>query len=134
MARPNQLPARAPLTAEDVELASYVGSKEHKAKRWWGGLPGAKLSRNGVAKRPKKELTTICHLVRPEDQTVATCWIRRALQLGRFNYFEGDKTYPKHVWFCDDAGQYWFGFCINSIAGTYKGWPIDEEEKIANFG
>lgn len=134
MARPSQLPITAPLAWEQVQFASYVGSREHKAERWWGGLPGAKIGPDWVARRQGKELTTICRLVDPADQKLATTWVRRALRLGQYRYYEGDKIYPKHVWFRDGDRQYWFGFCINGIAGTYKGWPIDEEEKVATFG
>jgi hypothetical protein len=134
MARPNQIPPKALVSVEQARSASYVGSKEHKAKRWWGGLPGANVNGSGVAKRQKRQLTTICHMVNPEDRIVATNWVRQALLQGQYRSFEGDKIYPKHIWFRDGADQYWFGFCINSIAGTYKGWPIDEEEKLATFG
>ena len=123
MARPKQIPTRSPLTQAQIERALYVGSKEHKAKRWWGGLPGARLGREGVARRPKKQLTSICELVSDADQKRATYWVRESLRLGRFSYCEGDQTYPKHIWHRDENGQTWFGFCINGIAGTYKGWP-----------
>ncbi|WP_247033711.1 hypothetical protein [Neorhizobium sp. SHOUNA12A] len=48
-------------------------------------------------------------------------------------FFEGDKTYPKHIWYKDDLGQFWFGFAINQILGAYKGWPITEAEKSEAF-
>ena len=96
MARPSQLPITAPLAWEQVQFASYVGSREHKAERWWGGLPGAKIGPDWVARRQGKELTTICRLVDPADQKLATTWVRRALRLGQYRYYEGDKIYPKH--------------------------------------
>ncbi len=134
MARPNQIAPRAPLTSADVSVASYVGSLEHKATRWWGGLPGAYIGRDGVAKRPKKQLTTICPKVTEPERLVATAWVQEALKLNQLHFYEGDKTYPKHIWYKDDVGQFWFGFCINGIAGTYKGWPINEEQKRETFG
>jgi hypothetical protein len=134
MARPRQLPERPYLTVVQVKAAAYVGSKEHKVAAWWDGLPGAYVDRNGKAKRPKKQQTTICPLVTIADRAKASCWVRDALGNNQFLHFEGDKTYPKHIWYKDINGQHWFGFCINSIAGTYKGWPIDESEKRETFG
>lgn len=126
MARPKQIPERPSLTKAQIDVASYLGSKEHKAVRWWGGLPGARVNKDGIAKRPKKQLTTLCHLVTDNDRAKATCWVKEALGQGQFEFFEGDKVYPKHLWHKDKTGQMWFGFCINSILGKYKGWPIEE--------
>lgn len=134
MPRPTQLPKRLPLTSAQVAAASYVGSKEHKAVAWWGGLPGAHIGKDGTARRPKKLQTSICWMVSDSDQRKATKWVRHALQHEQFRYYEGDKTYPKHIWYKDANGQHWFGFCVNGIAGTYKGWPIDEREKREAFG
>jgi hypothetical protein len=27
----------------------------------------------------------------------------------------------------------WFGFAVNQIRGTYKGWPITEADKVEAF-
>lgn len=126
MARPKQVTEPPSLTRAQIEAASYTGSKEHKIVRWWGGLPGAKLGKDGVARRPKKQLTTICHLVADEDRKNATVWVKQALSNGQFEYVEGDQVYPKHIWNNDETGRRWFGFCINSASGEYKGWPVDE--------
>ena len=134
MPRPSQTSVRMPLSAEEVADASYVGSKEHKAKAWWGGLPGAKVGKDGKARRPKKQSTTICPLVEETDKNRASCWVRFALGNGQFRYYEGDKRFPKHIWYSDSEGQFWFGFLVNATPGTYKGWPIDESEKIETFG
>lgn len=64
---------------------------------------------------------------------MATAWVREALKQGQVRFFEGDKIYPKHIWYRDDEGQYWFGFVINPTAGTYKGWPISEQDKREAF-
>jgi hypothetical protein len=133
MARPAQISPRAPLTAAEIEAAQYVGSPEHKVTRWWGGLPGAFLGKDGVARRPGKQLTTPCLRTTGEQRDEASDWVRRALSAGQFRFYEGDGTYPKHLWYKDDQGQYWFGFVVNQSQGTYKGWPIDEEEKRATF-
>ena len=126
MARPKQVSEPSPLTKAQIAAARYTGSKEHKGVRWWGGLPGARIGKGGVAKRPKKQLTTICPFVSEEDRERATYWVQQALIQGKFDYFEADKIYPKHIWHTDETGQEWFGFCINSVAGEYKGWPLEE--------
>lgn len=133
MARPQQIRTRSPLTREQIERACYVGSAEHKIERWWGGLPGAWQGRDGQATRPGRQHTTICRKVSSADQKEATAWVRAALEARQFRFFEGDKLYPKHIWYRDENTQHWFGFAVNQIAGTYKGWPVSEEEKRAAF-
>jgi hypothetical protein len=59
--------------------------------------------------------------------------VRLALAAGQFRFYEGDGTYPKHLWYHDEAGRYWFGFAVNQAQGTYKGWPISEQEKREKF-
>ena len=134
MPRPKQIQERDPLTADEVRVARYVGSKEHKAKAWWDGLPGARIGKDGTASRPKKQRTSICRLVTAADRDRASGWVRHALEKGQCRYYEGDKRYPKHIWYEDSEGQFWFGFLVNATAGTYKGWPIDESEKRETFG
>lgn len=134
MARPAQIASLPTPTQPEIQGASYVGSKEHKRRAWWGGLPGAHVGPDGKARRPKKQVTTICPLHLEKDRTRATEWVQDALRLGQFRFREGDKTYPKHIWHRDENDRYWFGFCINGIAGTYKGWPVDEAEKREVFG
>jgi hypothetical protein len=134
MPRPRQVPKRAPLSPAEIAAASYIGSKEHKATKWWGGLPGARIGKDGRARRPKKLRTSICWLVDEIDRERASGWVRYALGDGQFRYYEGDKRYPKHIWHKSDDGQFWFGFLVNATTGTYKGWPIDESEKIETFG
>jgi hypothetical protein len=137
MKRPDQLPVKRP--SEPVELtalavrASYVGSKEHKAKRWWGGLPGVRYGGDGKPVRDKREKTTICDLVTKADRVRATNWVQAAIQCGQFRFFEGDQDFPKHVWYQTGA-RGWFGFCTNSLAGHYKGRPMEEDERLAYFG
>ena len=133
MPRPTQIPARDPLTPREVGAACYVGSAEHKVTRWWGGLPKAWQAQDGGVKRPKKQHTTPCRKVTEMDRDEASDWVRAALAAGQLRYFEGDQTYPKHIWYRDTTGQFWFGFAVNQIAGTYKGWPISEAEKRAAF-
>ena len=132
--RPSQVPTRAPLSAQQIQQAAYVGSDEHKQHRWWGGLPAGYIDESGAASRPGKQVTTICPLTDDKDRTRATGWVQAALRAGQIRFYEGDKDFPKHIWYRDATGQSWFGFCINGVLGQYKGWPIDEEERFEVFG
>lgn len=73
-------------------------------------------------RRKKKPRTSICPLISKEDRERATEWVRRAIRDGQCRFMEGDQDFPKHVWY-EAEGRGWFGFCINSVAGEYKGWP-----------
>lgn len=60
--------------------------------------------------------------------------MQRALQAGQFKFHEADQDFPARIWYHDQAtGQLWIGYCINSVAGEYKGWPILEDERLAVF-
>lgn len=133
MPRPKQIPPHRPLTTEQIAAARYVGSAEHKVVRWWGGLPNARERPDGTARRAGKQHTTICRRATQQDQAEASEWVRAALAAGQLRFRDGDTTYPKHIWYRDATGQFWFGFAVNQIAGTYKGWPISEAEKRAAF-
>ncbi len=86
----------------------------------------------GKVGRPGKQTTTVCPLTSQEDRDRATEWVRRAITRGQYKFSQADKDYPTKIWYADD-GQIWFGRCINSQAGQYKGWPIEEEERRAIF-
>lgn len=65
----------------------------------------------------------------------ATAWVRAALAAGQMKYLEADKDFPARIWYREaEIGQIWMGYCVNSIAGEYKGWPISEDERVAVFG
>jgi hypothetical protein len=136
MKRPAQQPSRKPSSPEErralAARAEYVGSTEHKDQWWWGGVPGVRYDKRGNPARPKRQKTTICRLVSEQDREKATGWIRRAIESGQFKYVEGDQDFPKHVWY-QAEGRDWFGFCVNSIAGQYKGWSLEEGERGAFF-
>ena len=132
--RPRQIPPRGPLTSQQIQKACYVGSDEHKDRRWWSGLGSAYVNQKGVAARPGKQDTTIYPLVAASERDVATCWVQAALTAGRLVFLEGDKDYPAKIWHRDETGRLWFGRCVNSVLGQYKGWPIDEEERDEIFG
>lgn len=133
MARPRQVPSRAALTPAEIAVALYIGSPEHKTKRWWGGLPEAFVAKDGSVRRPGGQLTTPCRKVSAAERDEASSWVRTALVTGQFRFYEGDGTHPKHLWYRSDDGQYWFGFAVNQQLGSYKGWPIEEGEKRATF-
>jgi hypothetical protein len=77
-------------------------------------------------------MTTICPIVETDGRDRATGWVQDAIRRGQFRFVDGDRQFPKHIWYEAD-GQGWFGFCVNSAAGQYKGWPMNEEEYRAYF-
>ncbi len=133
MPAPSQIPRRGDLPEDLIARASYVGSSEHKVERWWGGLPQGYIDEDGQASRPRKIKTTICPLTTIVERDRATDWVQEALRCRQIRFVEGDKDFPKHIWHYAE-GTFWFGLCFNSIAGHYKGWPIDKEERDAFFG
>ena len=138
MKRPAQKPERAPLSPEQrQELAAraqYEGSDEHKEHRWWGGLPRGRQLRGGRIGRAGKQKTTICPLTEDRDRIRATGWVRTAIKEGNYQFVQTDQKYPKKIWYRDSHGQYWFGYCMNTFAGHYKGWPIYKSERDEIFG
>ncbi len=132
--RPTQKSPPRALSSTEIADAEYIGSCEHKSRRWWGGLPCVRVDSTGRAGRPKKQNTTICPLVTPADQARATGWVRDALSTGRYRFLDADRDYPGRVWYRDSDGRVWIGYCINTVRGQYKGWPITEEERRAVFG
>ena len=135
--RPRRKPERPKLTNTQRRKlaggASYAGSGEHKDQRWWGGQPKGRQLPGGRVGRRGRQTTTICPLTSDADRGRATKWVQRAIREGKYKFVEADKTYPKKIWIEVDE-QIWFGFCINSESGEYKGWPIDEEERREIFG
>ena len=113
--------------------AKYVGSPEHKDGTWWGGPPQARQLPGGRIGRLRKQRTTVCPLTDAEDRRRATQWVRAAIGRGQYKFVQADQKYPKKLWY-RAAGEIWFGLCINTQAGEYKGWPITEEERHAVFG
>ena len=123
--------------------ASYKGSAEHKVERWWGGLAKAKQRPRGGIGRPGKQRTTPCPLTSEADRQRANGWLRHAILAGRYLFVEGDQRFPKKVWYREThrepggnekKDQVWMGWCFNTAAGEFKGWPISEAERNAIFG
>ena len=68
------------------------------------------------------------------DRVRATQWLRVAIERGQYLFVQADQDFPKRIWYRDDRGQYWFGHCINTASGEYKGWPIEKRERDEVFG
>lgn len=138
MRRPAQKRVPEPLTPEERKAlsakAQYTGSAEHKDRRWWGGLPRGRQLPGGKAGRAGKQKTTICPLTGVSDRERATEWVREAIERGNYRFVQTDQNFPKKIWYRDDSGQYWCGYCINTASGDYKGWPIDKSERDEIFG
>lgn len=145
--RPSQAPERVPLTDEEratlAATASYQGSAEHKTERWWGGLGKAKQLRGGGIGRPGRQRTTPCPLTSTTDRERANRWLSEAILAGQYLFVEGDQRFPKKVWYRqiqegtpgrEKEDQIWMGWCFNTAAGEYKGWPINKAERDAVFG
>lgn len=133
--RPKQVVIRNPSDFELAELAgraSYVGSPEHKALRWWGGLPEAHQLPGGRLGRLGKQTTTVCPLTEASDRDMATHWVKEAIRLRQFRFCPSDHAFPKRIWYEAD-GQCWMGLLVNPGNGEYKGWPIGKEERNEVF-
>jgi hypothetical protein len=102
---PTQVPPRVPLMETQILSATYLGSAEHKQHAWWGGLPQGNVGADGKATRPKKQMTTICPLTESAERDTATDWVRQAIRLGQLRFFEGDKDFPRYVWYRDGLGR-----------------------------
>lgn len=118
MRRPKQIPRRRGLTQGEIEAARYEGSLEHKNKRWWNGLP----------RHRKDPPATICPMRTPDERDQATCWVQEALIKGWYEFKEGDDIYPHFIWRIVGDKKAWKGRCINTTLGTYKGWPLQDDE------
>lgn len=91
MRRPRQRPARVLPSAERHALAArvrYLGSEEHKERRWWGGLPEARQLPGGRVGRRNRQTTTVCPLTTAQDRDRATQWIRDAITEGQYRLVE----------------------------------------------
>ena len=138
MKRPAQRPLRMELTSaqrRDLSArAQYTGSAEHKDRHWWHGLPRARQRPGGRLGRAGKQKTTVCPLTTERDRVRATEWVKDAIKRGNYLFVQDDQHFPKKIWYRDNSGQYWCGYCINTASGEYKGWPIEKSEFDEIFG
>jgi len=116
----------------------YVGSVEHKARRSWLGAPQPRRRKKKRDPEDHKQNATICPLVEDADRKRASTWVQEAIRRAQFGT-EWRGGFPRHIWYRDRRGQYWYGFLTNQGAGAdakgqYKGWPIEEDEWGEDFG
>jgi hypothetical protein len=134
MKRPADRRPTIPDNLEELaERCEYLGSKVHKDRRSWLGLPRPRRSVE------PEETATICDLVTDSDRDQATEWVRTAIRNRQFDLTDWRNGFPRRIWHKDESGRYWYGFLTNSGAGEnpraqYKGWPISEDEKNEIFG
>jgi hypothetical protein len=139
MKRPKPIAVPPVLTSAQLnalaERCEYEGSKEHKDKRSWLGIP---LPRKGNVD-DTRQTATICPLVADMERQQATQWVRQAVRTRQFVANKWKGGFPRYIWYQDLQGQYWYGVITNQGAGEtarakYKGWPISEGEWREIFG
>ena len=111
--KPKRPRARAPVVPSDLRAVaarcSYEGSREHKDRRSWLGLPRPR-------RRPR-DVATICPLVTEQDRAMATAWVREAIVNGQFDRRDWRNDFPRYIWYRAADGSYWYGFLMNEGAG-----------------
>lgn len=118
-----RVPATRDITDASDALAdrcSYEGSREHKDRRSWLGLP--------QPRRRLADIATICPMVTEEDRRTATEWVKEAIKNHQFDPRDIRNGFPRYIWYRASDGSYWYGFLMNEGGGKYKGWPISAEE------
>lgn len=101
-----------------AELAVYVGSAEHKGHRSPGFNPA--LRKDASECPPNLSLSM-------DGNTAA---LRRAIR-GRCVGAQFENGFPKYVWGWID-GQVYEARHINGPFGTYKAYPLEPEEMVAD--
>lgn len=98
--------------AEDV---TYIGSPEHKDRPFFGG------------RQPdNRSDASICPEELADEREVVESWLKAGIRQGAVGeMWEGD--YPRYVWFKYNNTVY-EGRLVNRGRGTYKGYPLHEEE------
>lgn len=96
----------------------FQGSAVHKSVHTWLGNPQLIPKAN----------RSVCpeHWRTEEDRLALEKELKQAIAAGKVSsYHEGE--FPKQVW-CVIGGQAYEGYLIGRGQGTYKGYPLDEEE------
>lgn len=97
-----------------ADRAAYVGSPEHKDVPSFAGSP--RLRRDA----------SCCPRNLAVDREQLSNWLRTAFRLGAVGQpWEGQ--FPRYVWY-RHAEVVFEGRLVNRIQGTYKGYPLAEEE------
>lgn len=94
--------------------ASYEGSREHKDYPSFAGPPGLR-SDASVCPRHIKDREVICG------------WLRSAIQRGAVGA-PWESGFPRYVWYRHNDGTVFEGRLVNRGAGSYKGFPLDQDE------
>ena len=95
------------------ERATYVGSPEHKDAPSFAGQPRLRAD----ASCCPREIT---------DRILVTGWLRAAIRRGATGApWEGG--FPRYVWY-KDGGTVYEGRLVNRGRGTYKGYPLGDDE------
>ena len=95
------------------ERATYVGSPEHKDVPSFAGQPRLRAD----ASCCPREIT---------DRNLVTGWLRAAIRRGATGApWEGG--FPRYVWY-KDGGTVYEGRLVNRGRGTYKGYPLGDDE------
>ena len=107
------------LVSPDADLddlanrAVYVGSREHKDVPSFAGQPRLRAD----ASCCPREIT---------DREAVSGWLRSAIRRGATGGpWEGG--FPRYVWY-KDGNRVFEARLVNREAGSYKGYPLDEDE------
>ena len=92
----------------------YVGSVEHKDIRSFAGLP-----------RLRKD-ASCCPRALALQRDEIRDWLRSAICRGAVGA-PWERGFPRYAWYMD-GGVVYEGRLVNSQAGTYKGYPLDDDE------
>ena len=105
----------APANLPDVAVgATYVGSPEHKDVPGFAGPPRLRWD------------ASCCPRNLAVDQEQLSNWLRTAFRKGAVGQpLEG--SFPRYVWYKHE-GVVFEGRLVNRTQGTYKGYPLAEEE------
>ena len=96
-----------------ADRVMYVGSPEHKDIPSFVGQPRLR----GDASRCPREIA---------DRDLVNEWLRSSIRRGATGApWEGE--FPRYVWYKFGATMF-EGRLVNREAGTYKGYPLNEDE------
>lgn len=62
-----------------------------------------------------------------KDAAEITGWLATAIRAGLVSDDPGDQGFPKYVW-AFKRGMWFEGRLVNEVQGTYKGYPLVDDE------
>lgn len=104
---------------EVASRVSYVGSPEHKDFPSFAGQP-----------RPRGDASLCPREIR--DAAVVTEWLRSAIRRGSTGA-PWERGFPRYAWH-KEAGTVFEARLVNSGDGSYKGYPLNEDEWPPGIG